>query len=178
MGNEIKMSRQQRKEGFVSGFKSFVMRGNVIDMAVGVIIGGAFGKIITSLVNDIILPPIGVLLGGVEFRDLQVLIHQKPILDDAGSQVIIDGIAQFNNVYIRYGNLIQIILEFIIIAASIYLMLYIFIKRKENEMKFITAEKARLEKLEAEKNPPAPAPKSEDIQLLMEIRDLLKKNEK
>src|SRR5690554_2695797 len=98
MGNEIKMSRQQRKADFVSGFKSFVMRGNVIDMAVGVIIGGAFGKIITSLVNDIILPPIEVLLGGVEFRDLQVLIHQKPILDDAGSQVIIDGIAQFNNV--------------------------------------------------------------------------------
>lgn len=178
MGKQIKISKEQRKKGFLKGFKSFIMRGNVIDMAVGVIVGGAFGKIVTSLVNDIILPPIGVLLGGVEFRDLQALIHQKPVLDDNGAQVVIDGIAQFNNVYIRYGNLIQIILEFLIIAFSIYLVLYIFIKRKEQEEKFIAEEKARLEKLEAEKNPPKPAPKPEDIQLLIEIRDLLKKNEK
>src|SRR5690554_576899 len=178
MDKKIKMTRKQRKESFITGFKNFIMRGNVIDMAVGVIIGGAFGKIVTSLVNDIIMPPIGVLLGGVEFSDLQALISSKPILDDSGQQVIIDGIAQFNNVYIRYGNLIQIIIEFLIIAFSIYVVLYIFIKRREQEAKFIAAEKARLEKLEAEKNPPAPAPIPEDIQLLTEIRDLLKKNEK
>ena len=99
MSKQIKISKEQRKKGFLSGFKNFIMRGNVIDMAVGVIVGGAFGKIVTSLVNDIILPPIGVLLGGVEFRDLQALIHQKPVLDDNGAQVVIDGIAQFNNVY-------------------------------------------------------------------------------
>src|SRR5690554_8099431 len=84
MGKNIKITREQRKEGFINGFKNFIMRGNVIDMAVGVIIGGAFGKIVTSLVNDIIMPPIGVLLGGVEFRDLQALISSKPILDDSG----------------------------------------------------------------------------------------------
>lgn len=178
MGKKMKVSRQQRKSGFLEGFKNFIMRGNVIDMAVGVIIGGAFGKIVTSLVNDIILPPIGVLLGGVEFRDLQALIRSKPILDDSGSQVVIDGISQFNNVYIRYGNLIQIVVEFLIIAFSIYMILYIFIKRKEQEAKFIADEKARLEKIEIENNPPAAKPKPEDILLLEEIRDLLKRNEK
>src|SRR5690554_6009310 len=154
------------------------MRGNVIDMAVGVIIGGAFGKIVTSLVNDIIMPPIGVLLGGVEFRDLQALISSKPILDDSGTQVVIDGIAQFNNVYIRYGNLIQIIFEFLIIAFTIYIVLYIFIKRKEQEAKFIAEEKARLEALEAEKTPSEPEPLPADLLLLTEIRDLLKKDGK
>lgn len=177
MGKKIKVPREKRKEAFLSGFKKFVMRGNVIDLAVGVIIGGAFGRIITSLVNDVILPPIGVLLGGVEFRDLQLLIRQNPVLDDTGNQVIRDGIAQFNNVYIRYGNLLQTILEFLIIAVTIYIVLYILIKRKEIEEKIIAEEKARLEKIEKEKNPPAPAPKPEDIQLLIEIRDLLK-NEK
>lgn len=178
MGKKIKIPREKRKEGFIQGFKNFVMRGNVIDMAVGVIIGGAFGKIVTSLVNDIIMPPIGVLLGGVEFRDLQALISSKPVLDDSGSQVVIDGIAQFNNVYIRYGNLIQIILEFLIIAFSIYVVLYILIKRKEQEAKYIAEETARLQALEAEKNPPKPEPLPVDIQLLTEIRDLLKNNEK
>lgn len=172
------MSREQRKKGFINGFKNFIMRGNVIDMAVGVIIGGAFGKIVTSLVNDIILPPIGVLLGGVEFSDLKALISSKPILDDNGSQVVIDNIKQFNEVYIRYGNLIQVVLEFLIIAISIYMVLYIFIKRREQEAAFIEAEKARLEAEAAKKNPPAPEPVAADIQLLSEIRDLLKKNEK
>ena len=178
MAKKIKIPRQQRQEGFINGFKEFVIRGNVIDMAVGVIIGGAFGKIVTSLVNDIIMPPIGVLLGGVEFRDLQALISSKPILDDSGQQVVIDGIAQFNNVYIRYGNLIQIVLEFLIIALTIYIVLYIFIKRKEQEAKFIAEEKARLEALEAKKTPKEPEPLPVDIQLLTEIRDLLKKDEK
>ncbi len=177
MGKNIKVPREKRKAAFISGFKSFIMRGNVIDLAVGVIIGGAFGRIITSLVNDVILPPIGVLLGGVDFKDLQWLIKQNPVLDDAGNQVIRDGIAQFNNVYIRYGNLLQTILEFLIIAITIYVVLYILVRRKQIEEKIIAEEKARLEKIEKEKNPPAPAPKPEDIQLLIEIRDLLK-NEK
>ncbi|WP_025725093.1 large conductance mechanosensitive channel protein MscL [Acholeplasma granularum] len=180
MSQEIKITKKQRKDGFMKGFKNFIMRGNVIDMAVGVIVGGAFGKIVTSLVNDIILPPIGVLLGGVEFRELQLLIKSTPILDDMGNQVVIDGISQFTNVYIRYGNLIQIIIEFLIIAFTIYLVLYIFIKRKEMEQKLIKEEKERLEKLELEKNPPKPEPVviPEDILLLTEIRDLLKKNDK
>ena len=97
----------------------------------------------TSLVNDIILPPIGVLLGGVEFRDLQALIRSKPILDDSGSQVVIDGISQFNNVYIRYGNLIQIVVEFFNYCIFNLYVLYIFIKRKEQEAKFIADEKSK-----------------------------------
>src|SRR5690554_3392448 len=170
MGNEIKMSRQQRKEDFDSGFKSFVMRGNVVDMAIGVIIGGAFGKIITSLVNDIILPPIGVLLGGVDFKDLRWLIHQTPTLDDLGNQVIIDGIAQFNQVFIYYGNFIQIILEFLIIAFVIYFTLFFIIRKKQFEEEI-------LKKLEPVEPEVVETPK--DIVLLTEIRDLLKKdNEK
>lgn len=178
MGKKNKVSKRELASGFVSGFKNFIMRGNVIDMAVGVIVGGAFGKIITSLVNDIILPPIGVLLGGVEFRDLQWLISRKPILDDGGSPVFVNGIQQFTDVYIRYGNLIQIILEFLIIAVCIYFVLYFFIKRKENEAKIL----ALKEKQEQESKEKQPVVKEvpEDIKLLTEIRDLLKResNEK
>lgn len=174
MEEKVKLKKRTKVKGFVQGFKDFITKGNVIDMAIGVIIGGAFGKIITSLVNDIILPPIGVLLGGMDFKDLKALIHQKAILDDAGNQVIVDGIAQFNKVYINYGNFIQIILEFLIIAFAIYFALFFLIRRKQMEEKLIQEE---LKKQEADKvvEEPAPAPIPQDIELLTEIRDLLKK---
>ncbi|NIA11622.1 MAG: large-conductance mechanosensitive channel protein MscL [Nitrospiraceae bacterium] len=127
-------------------FKAFALKGNVIDMAVGIVIGVAFGKIVTSLVADIIMPPIGVLLGGVDFSNLVVII--KHAVGDASA------------VTINYGKFLNTIIEFLIIAFSIFLV-----------VKGINATKKKEEA--APKAPPAP-PKQEV--LLEEIRDLLKQN--
>ncbi len=136
--------------GMLQEFKEFAMKGNVVDMAVGVIIGGAFGKIVTSLVADVIMPPIGVILGGVNFSDLAVTI-QEASKDAAGAAV--------PAVVISYGKFIQTIIDFTIIAAAIFLMI-----------KILTSFKKK-----AEATPEAPpAPSNEEV-LLAEIRDLLKK---
>jgi large conductance mechanosensitive channel len=92
----------------VKEFKEFAMKGNVVDMAVGIIIGGAFGKIITSLVNDVLMPPIGLLLGGVDFKGLILALKES-------SPGVVD-------VAIRYGAFINTVLDFIIVAASIFLL--------------------------------------------------------
>ena len=117
-------------------FKKFALKGNVLDLAIGVIIGGAFGKIVTSLVNDVLMPIIGLLLGGVDYSGLQITIG------DAG---------------IKYGAFIQSIVDFIIIAFSIFLFI-----------KAIT----RFKKKEEEKPAAPPVPSSEEV-LLTEIRDIL-----
>jgi large conductance mechanosensitive channel len=134
-------------------FREFIMRGNVLDLAVGVIIGGAFGNIVTSLVNDIIMPPIGMLLGNVDFKDLK-LVLQPASTDAAGAAV--------PEVAISYGNFLNILLTFVIIAFVIFLIVkgYNASQRKQAE---------------APAAPAAPAEPSEDIKLLTEIRDLLKK---
>ena len=106
--------------GFFKEFKEFIMRGNVLDMAVGVIIGGAFGKIVSSLVNDIIMPPIGLAIGGVKFTELKAVL--KPAVEaevNSAGEVVKEATEA---VTINYGNLIQIILEFIIIALCIFLV--------------------------------------------------------
>lgn len=129
--------------------KAFMMRGNVIDMAVGVVVGGAFGQIVTSLVNDLIMPPIGVLLNGVDFKDLKLIIKQAGA-DAAGTAI--------PEVSINYGNFIQTIVNFIIIATAIFFAVKAinsFHKKKE----------------EAPAAPPAP---SKEEVLLTEIRDILK----
>jgi large conductance mechanosensitive channel len=126
-------------------FKKFAMRGNVIDLAVGIIIGGAFGKIVSSLVNDIIMPPLGVLLKGVDFKELAVTIREASEGADA--------------VTLKYGMFIQNTIDFLIVAFAIFLLI-----------KGIN----RLEK-KKEEAPAAPAPPPADVQLLTEIRDLLKK---
>ncbi|MBN2367992.1 large-conductance mechanosensitive channel protein MscL [Candidatus Woesearchaeota archaeon] len=95
--------------GFLDEFKEFAMKGNVVDMAVGVVIGGAFGKIVTSLVNDIIMPPVGVLLGGVDFKDLMI------VLKEATSEV--------PAVAIKYGAFLNTVLDFVIIALSIFMVI-------------------------------------------------------
>jgi len=133
--------------GFLQEFKQFAMRGNVVDMAVGIIIGGAFGKIVSSLVADVIMPPLGMLIGGVNFTDLQIVIHQATA--DAAA------------VTINYGNFLQVIFDFIIIAFAIFAIIKIINK--------ISAKK--------EEEAAAPAPPPEDVQLLTEIRDLLKKRD-
>jgi len=135
---------------FVKEFKDFAMRGNVVDLAVGVIIGGAFGKIIASLVADIIMPPIGLLLGGTNFADLK--LEMKPA-------EIVDGV-QKAAVTLNYGNFLQVTVDFLIVAFVIFL----FIKGLNK----LTA-KNKVEEVVA-----PPAPSTEEV-LLSEIRDLLKK---
>lgn len=137
---------------FIQDFKAFALKGNVVDMAVGVIIGGAFGKIVTSIVNNIIMPPIGVLTGGMDFTDL------KLVLKDAvkeGDQVVSEAVT------LNYGLFIQDVVDFLIIAFCIFLM-----------VKGIAALSRKKEEKPAE---PAPAPEpSAEEKLLTEIRDLLK----
>ena len=129
----------------VKEFKEFAMKGNMIDMAVGIIIGAAFGKIVSSLVSDIIMPPIGLLIGGVDFSKLSIVI-----------QAAHDKVPE---VSIRYGQFIQTALDFTIVAFAIFVALKAINKLKRAEPQAKPAE------------PPAPPA---DIQLLTEIRDLLK----
>ena len=126
-------------------FREFAVKGNVVDMAVGIIIGGAFGKIVTSLVNDIIMPPVGLLIGGVDFSELKIVI--KAATEAAPA------------VTINYGSFINILINFIIVALSIFLVV------KALNM-------ARRQPPPAPAVPPAP---TRDQELLGEIRDLLKK---
>lgn len=135
------------KTKFLKEFKDFAIKGNAVDMAVGVIIGGAFGKIVTSIVNDIIMPPIGWLTGGVNFTDLKFPIGQKEI----------DGV--MTEVTLNYGNFLQTCLDFLIISFCVFLMVRAIIKLKHEN------------KEEAPAAPPTPTKEQE---LLAEIRDLLK----
>jgi large conductance mechanosensitive channel len=136
--------------GILQEFKEFAMKGNVVDMAVGVIIGGAFGKIVTSLVADVIMPPIGAILGGVNFSDLAYTIQAA---SKTAEGVVIPAVV------ISYGKFIQTVIDFTIVAAAIFLMIKILTSFKK--------------KADAEPEAP-PAPSNEEI-LLTEIRDLLKK---
>jgi large conductance mechanosensitive channel len=140
----------------IKEFKTFAMRGNVLDMAVGIIIGGAFGKIVSSIVSDIIMPPIGVLVGGVTFTDLKLTIKDAipAQLDEAG-KIIAEAAPA---VTINYGNFLQVIFDFIIVAFAIFMM--------------IKAMNAAKKKEEAAPAAP-PAPSKEEV-LLSEIRDILK----
>lgn len=137
---------------FISDFKAFAMKGNVIDMAVGVIIGGAFGKIVTSLVNDILMPVISLVTGGDGYKNLKYVI--TPEVKD-GSTVITQEVA------VNYGMFIQNIVDFLIIAFSIFVALRVIMKFKKKE---------------EEAPAPAPAPSKEEV-LLTEIRDLLKQKQ-
>ena len=137
----------------VKEFKEFAMRGNVIDLAVGVIIGAAFGKVIGSLVNDIIMPPIGVLVGGMDFKSLAFTIREA-VLDPATGKVATEAVT------LKYGNFIQTLVDFTIVAFAIFMM----VKAVMNL--------SRKKTVEAPSEPPAP---TKDQELLSEIRDLLKK---
>ena len=140
---------------FMNEFKTFAMRGNVIDLAVGVVIGGAFGKITTSIVNDIIMPCISMLTGGVNFADWKIVLKEAV----ANAEGVIDSTTE---VAILYGNTIAIILDFIIIAFAVFCM-----------VKAINS--LHRKKEEAPAAPPAPPEPSNEEKLLTEIRDLLKK---
>ncbi|KEZ77795.1 large-conductance mechanosensitive channel protein MscL [Salinisphaera hydrothermalis] len=129
---------------FWSEFKSFAVRGNVIDLAVGVVVGGAFGKIVTSLVNDIVTPPLGILIGGVDFANLKFTLRHA-----VGTQPAVT---------INYGSFIQTMINFVIIAFAIFVVIRMLNKLKRKEA-------------EAPSLPPAP---SREEVLLTEIRDALR----
>ena len=142
---------------FFEEFKTFAMRGNVIDMAVGVVIGGAFGKITTSIVNDIIMPFISILTGGVDFSQWKIVLKEAV----ANAEGVIDPATE---VAIRYGNTIAIILDFVIIAFAVFCL----VKALNNLHK----KKEEPAPEPAPEPEPDPAPTTEE--LLTEIRDLLK----
>lgn len=128
-------------------FRAFAVRGNVVDLAVGVIIGGAFGKIVSSLVNDVIMPPIGLLIGGVDFKDLAIVLKEA----QEGAEAVT----------LKYGTFLQNVFDFLIIAMAVFVM-----------VKFINNLKKAPEP--TKEAPKAPEPSAEE-KLLTEIRDLLKK---
>ena len=132
-------------------FKEFATKGNVLDLAVGVIIGGAFGKIVSSLVADIIMPPIGLLIGGVKFTDLKLTL--KASVPAASGQAGQDAVTM------NIGNFIQAAFDFLIVAAAIFVLVKLVnsLKRKKEEA-------------------PAPVIVSREVELLTEIRDLLRKH--
>ena len=141
---------------FLQDFKEFALKGNVVDMAVGVIVGGAFGKIVSSLVNDILMPIISLCTGGDGYKNLKYVITEA---SPAGA----DGAAAIEEVAINYGLFIQNIVDFIIIAFSIFVELRVMMKFKKKE--------------EEAPAPAAPEPTAEE-KLLVEIRDLLKEEAK
>ena len=157
--------------GFFQDFKAFAMKGNVVDMAVGVIIGGAFGKIVTSVVNDIIMPPIGVLIGNVDFKDLNIILQngKEEVLNEAG-EVITPAVAE---VTLNYGNFLQQTFDFLIIAFSIFCIIRLVTRLGELRKKQEKAEAEAAAKAAAAAPAPAPEPSNEE-KLLTEIRDLLK----
>ncbi len=136
---------------FLSDFKEFAMKGNIIDMAVGVIIGGAFGKIVSSLVNDIIMPVVSMATGGDGLKNLKYVIVN-------GREATAEGVAAIEEVAVNDGMFIQNIVDFFIIALSIFVALRVIMKFKKKE---------------AEAPAAPPAPTKEEV-LLTEIRDLLK----
>ncbi|MGL4992798.1 MAG: large-conductance mechanosensitive channel protein MscL [Bacteroidales bacterium] len=135
---------------FIQEFKEFAIKGNVVDMAIGIIIGGAFGKIVSSVVADIIMPIIGIFMGGVNFTNLKYVIKDA-IVDPAG-------VVTTPESAILYGKFLQTTLDFVIIAFAIFLMLKMIMKLKKEKV---------------EEPAPSPEPTNEE-KLLSEIRDLLK----
>jgi len=139
----------------IKEFREFAVQGNVVDMAVGIIIGGAFGTIVSSLVNDIIMPPVGLLLGGVDFAELFIVLGEGEFATLAAAQEA--GVATIN-----YGLFINNVISFIIVALAVFMMIR-------------TINKIKREEAAVEPAPEEPAPTPEDITLLREIRDSLKK---
>lgn len=130
----------------VKEFKAFAVKGNVVDMAVGIIIGAAFGKIVSSLVGDVMMPPLGLIIGGVDFSDLALVLREA----GAGAQPVL----------LKYGRFIQSVLDFAIVALAIFVAVKAVNRLKRTE----------------EAAPPAPATPPADVVLLTEIRDLLGKS--
>ena len=157
MGKDMK-ALEKKLEGTMGEFKKFILKGNIIDMAVGVIIGGAFSKIVTSLVNDILMPALGAVTGGASFNTLKYVIHPA-VVDEAGNVITAEAA-------ILYGSFIQNIIDFMINGLCMFFMV--------KAIAMITARFRRQE----EESAAAPAPEGPTTQeLLAEIRDLLKEKD-
>lgn len=137
----------------IKEFRTFAMRGNVIDMAVGIVIGIAFGKIVASLVADVIMPPIGLLVGGIDFTAIAITLKDQ-VTDPASGEVIKEAVV------LKIGTFIQTLVDFLIIAFAIFLMI-----KGINKL---------VQKMEEPAAPPAPPPPTKEEELLTEIRDLLR----
>ncbi len=142
---------------YLREFKEFAIKGNVLDLAVAVVIGGAFGKIVSSFVADIIMPPIGVLMGGINFSDVKIVL-KGAVLDTTGA-VLAPAVS------VNIGNFIQNILDFLIVAAAVFFMVKL-IGRLKAQLKLMVTE--------GEKKEEEAKPLTKDQELLAEIRDLLK----
>ena len=151
---------------FMEEFKAFAMRGNVIDLAVGMIIGSAFGKITTSLVNDVIMPAVSMLMGGVDFTQWKIVLKEA-VMEMNAEGVMVEKAAE---IAIKYGNLIAVIVDFIILAFAIFCMVKAINTMRE---KAEALKKKEEEVAVVEETPAEPEPSAEE-KLLMEIRDLLK----
>lgn len=138
--------------GMISEFKTFAMRGNVIDLAVGVIIGAAFGKIVDSVVNDLIMPVVGRVVGKLDFSSMFVMLADPP----PGTPLTLDALKKAGVPVFAYGNFLTIVVNFLILAFIIFMMVRAFNKMREKEP------------------PPPPAAPPEEVALLREIRDALK----
>lgn len=137
---------------FIKDFKDFISKGSVIDLAVAVVIGGAFGQIVTSAVNDILMPVVGIILGGIDFKSLKITLK--------GAVLAANGAISKPAVTMNIGNFIQVTVNFLLIALFIFIALKGLMRLKKKEVIV----------------PPAPAAPSQEAQLLAEIRDLLKKD--
>ncbi|MDD5360943.1 MAG: large-conductance mechanosensitive channel protein MscL [Ignavibacteria bacterium] len=140
--------------GLIKEFKAFIMKGNVLDLAVAVIIGGAFGKVVTSLVSDIIMPPIGLILGKVDFKQLKLVIQSGKEAVMNGTQIVTPAVSE---VSLNYGMFVQNIFDFVLIGFCIFIVLKAY-------------QKVSPKKEEA----PAPKEPTNEEKLLTEIRDILK----
>lgn len=150
----------KKTSAFINEFKEFAMRGNLIDLAVGVVIGGAFGKLVTSLISDIIMPPIGKLMGNVDFKELKIIIQHG-----VDTVKTVNGVAtteKVGEIAIRYGMFVNTVIDFLIIAFVIFMVV-----KAVNKMK----------RKQAAEPEPIPEPTKEEL-LLIEIRDLLKEQRK
>lgn len=136
----------------INEFKSFAIKGNMVDMAVGIIIGGAFGKIVASLVNDVIMPPLGLLIGGINFSGLKITLKEA-VADTTGA--VTDPAVTLN-----YGQFIQNLLDFTIVALAVFMMIKAMNRMRSSK--------------ETQASPPAPPQISNEEKLLAEIRDILK----
>ena len=146
-------------------FKKFAFKGNVVDMAVGVVVGGAFGKIVTSLVNDLITPLISLATGGANFSELFVILNAKGA--DTAAIKTIEAAKEAGFATLNYGNFIQTVIDFFIIALSIFMFVSLIQKARD-----VAEAKKKVE----EEAAPAEPPKPTTEELLAEIRDLLKKD--
>lgn len=154
------MADKKKKKSIFAEFKEFISKGNVIDMAVGVIIGGAFTKIVNCLVSDLIMPALGLLTGDIDFADLKIVLAEA-VMD--GETVVKEELA------IRYGVFFDALLNFLLIAIAVFVMVKLINTAREKA--------ENLKKKKEEEAPAAPPAPDPQIVLLTEIRDLLKKDE-